>query len=148
MAQPGKVHRVSNPTALGLIFPLAVCVQETGAPQNKVSTCACQSTFSPGAFLCANGNDLSSRALKALLTDIVSHAAQAGAGIPQQDRMLHFRRAATVDLCNQKSTALVMAPNFYPYNSYFRNKHLVMIGSTPMGKEKTPTPSNNLITGI
>lgn len=93
------VHRVSKQSK---VLGSAVCFHETGDPQNGVYTCAWQSTCSPDPFLCANRSDLSSRALKALLTDIVSHTAQSGAVIPHQDRMLHFRRVATVDLCNGK----------------------------------------------
>lgn len=60
--------------------------------------CACVRAFTPGAFLCANRSDVSSRTFKALLTDIVSHTPGAGAAIPHQDGVLNCRRTATADL--------------------------------------------------
>lgn len=76
-------------------------------------------------------------ALEALLTGVVSHTAQAGAVIPHQGRMLHFRRAAAADLCKRRQHSTCHDPEFYPHNSYCGNKHLAMIEATHGKRENT-----------
>lgn len=88
--------------ALYCTLLLLLCSQVAGAQQNGICTCAHVSDFTPGAFVCTNRRDLCSRTLKAFLTDIVSHTAQAGGVIPHQDGILDFGRSATADLCNER----------------------------------------------
>lgn len=98
MAHP---REVAIPPPSSLRPPLTV-VPGNGSPGGRDRTCAGLSALAPDALLSADRADLPSAALKALQTDIVSHGARPGAGMPDQDGVGYFRGAATVDLCEGK----------------------------------------------